>query len=239
MRAAQAPAEIHQRYEEVVEGINRRELRGIPISFSSSNISLMPSTCAFPFEVIVKARYLLGTCEVDILFRWKLGCDALDDIFQVTSEIRMNSVVPPLVPDHNPISRSFGADQCASSEGFLVTFTPEGTKVIFCGYSLISEYFLECLHFFDGRQSIQGRTRADHLTTNDSSQTYRKICSEFGTRFRQEWQYCRTRGDMALGVIPRERMRHNLMMTNPPRCILVASKPTDEGRIGTGRNTPN
>jgi hypothetical protein len=34
-------------------------------------------------------------------------------------------------------------------------------------------------------------------------------------------------------------MRHNLMMTLPfgDRGVLVASNPTDEGRIGTGRNT--
>jgi hypothetical protein len=196
------------------------------------------SFCTNSSEISLEARYSFEYLRGEYPLKKRYFGEDLAYIFQVIREIGMNPVSSPGVPGLPPFFWSFGADHCASSEGFLVTFTPEGTKVIFCGYSLISEYFLNCLHFFDGRQSIQGRTRADHLATNDSSQANRKISGEFGTRFRQEWQYCRTRGDMALGVIPRERMRHNLMMTNPPRCILVALNPTDEGRIGTGRNTP-
>ena len=114
---------------------------------------------------------------------------------------------------------SFGPCLGSSSEGFLATFTPrEGAKVIFCDYSFFSEYFVE-IHFFNGRQSIQGRCRT--LERGPVSAKNGSTAED----------------DMILSLYRRKGMRRNLMMTNlPTRGILVSLKPTEEA-LRKGRNT--
>jgi hypothetical protein len=141
----------------------------------------------------------------------------LRNIFKVVGPIGVNLIGPLTIP----VTRSFGPIPWASSEGFLDSFTPgKGAKVIFCGYSFFSEELSKSLHLFDGRQSIQGRRRSGRNPSQGRVYT---------PRVRQEWQYCQSEGERTQGRLPRERMRHNLMMTNLPTLgILGSLNPTDE-----------
>ena len=146
---------------------------------------------------------------------------------EIIGEIGVFPVTFPGVPTPEPISLftfgSFGADQCSSSVGFLVTYTPRDWRIVICcGYSLFSEDLSNVSH--NGRQSIQGRCRSIATPEKEVERP----------RIRQEWQYCRSGGTED---DPSEIGIHlNLMMTSPePEGFLVAIEPTDDGRIGTVR----
>jgi len=116
-------------------------------------------------------------------------------------------------------SRSFGLLPQASSEGFLVTFTPvvgEGFGEVVSPYSLLPNSSI----FHKGRQSIQGRFRSGEKSS---------------PRCRQEWQYCLSGNTCCLGI----EIQVDLMTPEPqPQRlgILVSLKPTDEA-LRKGRNT--
>lgn len=148
-----------------------------------------------------------------------------------------------------PGSRSFGPLPGPSSEGFLDTFTPgKGSIVIFCDYSFSSEDCSEdgFIHILQvtaeklqsGRVNFQEHAYQSEEREVPTSQSF----SIVGVP--EETQVPRGSSSTELNlrrIQSKEpsfgrRMRHNLMMT-APRGILVAENPTEDGRIGTGRNT--
>jgi hypothetical protein len=166
---------------------------------------------------------------------------ALANILEVGRPVRMLPVTPRSVPMNFPVFfESFGADQCASSEGFLVTLTPgEGSIVIFCDYSLCSKEICQPHRFIPFKIRV-GKEPGHQLEQPKPS--------GFGTLSFEGLSMLRTQLTIPKHFVgmnrprfadsPERGMRHNLMMTAPrPEGILVASNPTDEGRIGTGRNT--
>jgi hypothetical protein len=162
--------------------------------------------------------------------------NTLDSILEIVCPVGMVRVAPSGSPASEASffvcsSRSFGADQCASSEGFLVTFTPGWWRiVIFCDYPRLSEDLRKSFHF--SQIGLRPLLELDGSGVGASQLRTRNLREP-------EMGYGANRGDdnsiinlLEIGV------RHNLMMTSPPTLgILVALKPTDEGRIGTGRNT--
>jgi hypothetical protein len=149
-----------------------------------------------------------------------------------------------------PGSRSFGPLPGPSSEGFLDTFTPgKGSIVIFCDYSLRSEYVLNS-HRFILFESMP-------TTSATRGFTYSPVRSWPQPSTKKVWFRERVLGLLAyparrgtggrlvnlnqLGVrfTPRSGMRHNLMMTAPPTLgILESLNPTDEV-LRKDRNTTN
>jgi len=131
--------------------------------------------------------------------------------------------------------RSFGADQCASSEGFLVTFTPEGVvRILIFPFDFFSEYFPQSPWLF---RFIQPST------------TQREPCQCRMESFLKKQSYTTKAGSprrepsigdrnaLDPGGVPGEVIGIDLMNPNPTQGIMVALNPSDEGRIGTGRNT--
>jgi len=171
----------------------------------------------------------------------------LKDIFEVSCPVGVFPVAPSAVPGYEPLFGSFlwsfGADQCASSEGFLVTFTPRGVEVIFCDYSFGSKDFFESFHFLKtlkGTPSAFAYSRSGGQAILDVSGLQAGEPDRLGAvggNCKQRQEPPREYQDMISRSFPLYPwMRHNLMMTTP-QGILVALNPTDEGRIGTGRNT--
>jgi hypothetical protein len=161
-------------------------------------------------------------------------------ILQIRGPIGVDSVGPAVVP--LPIlvcfPWSFGADQCASSEGFLVTFTPGGRDIVIeCDYSLPPARWKEFFHFDFSERTPDPMGNLQYTRECESKpidQTFWVLLSHpDSTRV--------VRPQSSEGLRPSVQggeIRHNLMMTVPLlQGILVALKPTDEGRIGTGRNT--
>jgi len=171
----------------------------------------------------------------------------LAHIFEVGGPVGMDPVGNPAVPSCEPFFVSslwsFGADQCASSEGFLVTFTPRGVEVIFCDYPVLAENCVESFHFW---QTLKGT----FLSSAYSQSGGDAIQDVVNYQVNEPDRHLRSLvAALPLGGTTQEkpkmislhfslarRVRHNLMMTTP-QGILVALNPTDEGRIGTGRNT--
>jgi hypothetical protein len=180
------------------------------------------------------SQYPSGYGQLDINLRethlW--NCENFENtllnILEIRAPIGMFPVRPSVVPLPVPVSsRSFGADQCASSEGFLVTFTPERGVVIFCDYSCFSEYFIQ-IHSFEWK-TVYPRSRPSlPSSANQRLEKRVPVCAKNGSTAKHSYDTSEVQG---------RRMRHNLMMTTTSLGILVASEPTDEGRIGTGRNT--
>jgi hypothetical protein len=154
--------------------------------------------------------------------------------------------------------RSFGADQCASSEGFLVTFTPETRRIRIFPLDFLSEYLSEvhCFHhcFFENKEQRKNSSRAVQSYTTMPTRV-----SDFGRETFLADLY--SERPVSVGIVPMgssstESFIENfdvartqdwylgevlgIDLMNPGSLgILVALKPTDEGRIGTGRNTQN
>jgi len=161
-------------------------------------------------------------------------------ILEISCPVGMFVEGPFGIPPSKPLSWSsslwsFDADQCVSSEGFLVTFTPasvEGSGEVIFSYPFYSKLNSLKIHFFNGRQSIQGRRRRAIL--NDLiSQRVLPVSAKNGSTAEVEVNFF---GFRAQG----ELVRSNVMTPAPKDTeagILVASNPTDEDRIGTGRNT--
>jgi hypothetical protein len=134
----------------------------------------------------------------------------------------------------------------------LVTFTPCWWNiVIFCDYSILSEDSRKYTHFQRHQSVLEvGNTESREASTENQDVVEQQWQPPLF--FNEPESPC---GGSGLGVIPLKshrgpccevyyyrssegRIRHNLMMTVPSNAgILVALNPTDEGRIGTGRNT--
>ena len=102
----------------------------------------------------------------------------LIDILQIRRPVRVNLIGTGFVPT----LRCFGPLPRDSSEGFLVTFTPGGDRLLEgCGEVIFSYPLSQKFCFFhNGRQSIQDPPR-------------RKACTKQASpRVRQEWQYCQS-----------------------------------------------
>jgi len=155
---------------------------------------------------------------------------ALDDILEIPCPVRVFFVASFGVPVSVPVSWSFGADQCSSSEGFLVTFTP--TPVNIAGEVILG---------YPGRCSaigfIQVRPK-EGGTYGGLSRPLRgrSLSWLFGSALIASPDSEGKQGDpRAVAYLVRLDV-----MTPGVRAeegILVALKPTDEGRTGTVRNT--
>jgi len=147
-------------------------------------------------------------------------------ILEVVTPIGVEVVTPSCVP----LFWSFGADQCASSEGFLVSLTPGTTEDstfpldFSSGHSIIESpdngevrgsLFVDPARLKDGFPSII-------LPSWRGQETDRSFLSA-GTRLTNDL----------------EGSNWRCVMNPGSQGILVASNPTDEGRIGTGRNPQN
>jgi len=165
------------------------------------------------------------------------------NILQILTPVGMYFVTSLSVPFFG----SFGADQCASSEGFLVTLTPgfedsedSSLSLNFSSGHLCSPgmCFITSPSYFDRlRSSLRRGGKAESCSPEKGVQhtaeplrgKTSEIVGGFGKRLNTSPS--RRREDLE-GFIDRDVM-------NPgPRTpgILVALNPTDEGRIGTGRN---
>jgi hypothetical protein len=145
----------------------------------------------------------------------------------------------------SPIPLYFGVStrtSASSSEGFLVTFTPGSRRIQFSPWDFFSEYVIKGSFHFDffernlltlGIYPIGGTPPGFNLIPIRSS--WRNTLP-FGLIL--AWRTSdRDRVDRTPNAYRGEDPRSDLM--NPGlRGILVALNPTDEGRIGTGRNTP-
>jgi len=155
----------------------------------------------------------------------------LDDILEIPCPVRVFFVASFGVPVSVPVSWSFGADQCSSSEGFLVTFTPTS------GY-LAGEVILG----YPGRCSLFGFIQVPH----EEGETYGGLSRLLKRSRSLSWLFGR-----ALIALPDSEWKQGdpgkvaylvrLDVMTPgvitEEGILVALKPTDEGRTGTVRNT--
>jgi len=140
-----------------------------------------------------------------------------------------------------PLFRSFGADQCASSEGFLVTFTPRTVwRIRIFPLNFLSEYF----SYVHNKNTViellaaAGVSKPSSIPATVSSLKEEKVrgveepVSGHDRRQPRWLTFC-----CVIGIVPGGVLRIDLMNPKPILGILVASNPTDEGRIGTGRNT--
>jgi hypothetical protein len=167
--------------------------------------------------------------------------NTLANILEISSPVRMLFIRSSGIPFAKGFgSWSFGADQCASSEGFLVTFTPRVLRSQVFDFYFLSEYFAE-VHRFCGIIAFPvplGRSVETRETPSSSHSTH---CEHWvGTNpsvLRTSLKFWKPKfletietSAFYLGEV----VIINLMTPNPG--ILVAENPTDEGRIGTGRN---
>jgi hypothetical protein len=160
-------------------------------------------------------------------------------ISEIIREVGMYFETSFSVPGYLSIFKDFGADQCASSEGFLVTFIPRrGCGEVIFSYSFSSDVI-----------QIQRRCLVTPAGPEASSEPgYQSVTNSLPRE-----------GFISIVPVPREllkvpmgnqspsrfirghreeTMRSNVMTPAPQSFgVLVASEPTDEGRIGTGRNT--
>jgi len=183
----------------------------------------------------------------------------LAHIFEIRRKVGMNFITPSVIPFiveslFVPLFRSFGADQCASSEGFLVTFTPGSSfsldsEVIFCDYPYSWEDFSD--HRFIPFEIIKRNPTVGSMheilvpsgwDTGITQYLYPGGDASFIASTDRSGAPIETRRlNLRFETLQRDLVHHNLMMTESvvgsSLGILVALKPTDEGRIGTGRNT--
>jgi len=189
-----------------------------------------------------------------VSFRSLFNENTLLNILEIRRPIGVFFVGSPAIPGSEPTFSepfwSFGASHCASSEGFLATFTPRERIVIFCDYWFFSEDSRKGVHFdlptkcsSRGFAILPGGQHANLDVENvrwqppsDSFEPER-LCGGSGESDVLQG-IARSSDRVNLPIIGSlgESMRHNLMMT-APQGILEALIPTDEGRIGTGRNT--
>jgi len=186
--------------------------------------------------------------------------NTLVNILEVVREVGMDS--ESFLPI--PLSKSFfgsslwsfGADQCASSEGFLVTLTPGGSQSSVRIHVLPMDFLLEDSrkgsHFDrqpkENRNGILTLPGGQHANLDVGNVRKEKSflilpnqrgCVEAPVR--ESYHPVTSGGDQSLNPVRgplRRILRRNVM--NPadkgfPRGFLVALNPTDEGRIGTGR----
>jgi hypothetical protein len=183
-------------------------------------------------------------------FSLKLNENTLLYIFQIRGPIGVFLVSPSAVPGSETsffVSSlgSFDADQCVSSEGFLVAFTPStimrAGEVIF-SYSLFSECSIFHNRFQTtvpkGARNLDGRRDpgfCDLYRSQSTRKCRNRVCRSIPSVVAPAIEGRIRCGDTA----PGEEMRSNVMTPGNLTVvgILAALKPTDEDRIGTGRNT--
>jgi len=160
----------------------------------------------------------------------------LSNITEISAEVRVLSITAPSVPFFG----SFGADQCASSEGFLVTFTPEGKDSEESTFSLD---FSSGYSFEDCFIHIPGSSRCRGPLTHKRKPERRLPLGSTIRRLLQLWRKNRDsgvpeRGEHILSENDLEgSFRICVMIPGPtPWVVLEAENPTDDGRIGTDRN---
>jgi len=196
-----------------------------------------------------KLRIEMSTNGVYLLSEGYAKCQVvknLDNILEISRPVGVHSVRVPGTPSEELSLFSFSfwsfdADQCVSSEGFLVTFTPRDLEVIFCDYGFLTEYLAKGSFHFDFMErdpQLRGftysRVRSWFYPSTQKDDT--------GNECSACWLILAMRDpdpsllNRTLTEYRGEALRHNLMMTRP-QGILVALKPTEEDRIGTGRNT--
>lgn len=190
-------------------------------------------------------------------------------ILQIVAEVRVNVVGPSTQRIHLSVTSffvSFGADQCASSEGFLVTFTLGGEPLEECFTSssvvvlfherIVKQDVAEVLQrsFGDAGNRTEHqsglpkwfvdtgekrwlvpplfypvRTQPTYASTGDEGRCSPRTHKISDTPLVTARPFCERDAT-------RERGEHILSRMVPSLEILVALNPTDEGRIGTGRN---
>jgi len=161
-------------------------------------------------------------------------------IFEIRTPVGVLPVAFPGIPSRESFlfasraSRSFDADQCVSSEGFLVTFTPPpGTGGVEFDYLFVTGQLSEVFHFdFIVRRREEGSLL--------QGQEEIPASPFFGTVPRRENPDSASERNRvkALDEAQVARVRQDLMTPcSLGEGILVALNPTDEDRIGTGRNT--
>lgn len=214
--------------------------------------------------MLIRFTYLLGKCPFCII-SLPLGIKPLYftlrliDILEISSPIGVFLVTSSTIP-LPPLSlflfcsflfiRSFGAGHCApSSEGFLATFTPalrRGAGVVDFDYRQFSQEFSKGSFHFDFRKRDPIR-RGFTFTPVHRDWVISYTNNFYPGWYASEFAYpgCRGPSIPIEWIEPVEApeevaVRLNLMTTAPSlgAGILVALNPTDEGRIGTGRNTP-
>jgi hypothetical protein len=130
-------------------------------------------------------------------------------------------VLPSFSLSEVEVLRSFGAGQCASSEGFLATFTPVVGRIgeVIFSYSGSAGF----IH-------IPSKERGTYVGLSRPVKV-----AAFGLFGRAMIAPAISDENV---VILQSWMRSNVMTPAPNfRGIMEASIPSDEGRIGTGRNT--
>jgi len=141
----------------------------------------------------------------------------LAHILEVFREVGVFSITFPRIPpspSFSLLSRSFGTDQCASSEGFLVTFTPQGRKL--GGFKFPFGYYPGFL--------FGGFIHIPLISGPPEPKLERKLGKP------------RSQGRPQVGnaVIHLNRNQRRILLVDlmnpgfPPLGVLVASKPTDE-----------
>lgn len=157
----------------------------------------------------------------------------------LSKPVGMFFIVPVTFLSHLSIvepdfSRSFDAGQCVSSEGFLATFTPG----IRCGeVKLCYSFPLGIIQIRppSSRSTTEKRKKIEYFFARNtsyfaSSPALREVSSNLLSPLRLA-------GSLLMDS-NRGKIRIRLMTSALfSQGILVASKPTDEDRIGTGRNT--
>lgn len=171
----------------------------------------------------------------------------LAGILEIEGPIRMFSIgllAIPLFPMFLSLFWSFGAYQGASSEGFLVPFTPGAGRFTF-DYWILTEDSAEGSHFFltrnlhqqgliHSRQVKSGSQDVVGFPTNEPGNL-----SPGGGSLKFLFGCENThRNDGTRRESQGESIRQDVM--NPGSLgVLEALNPTDEGRLGNGRNTQN
>jgi len=184
-------------------------------------------------------------------------------ILKVVCPVGMFLVAPLEIPVLRPISllspRSFGADQCASSEGFLVTFTPpfrvRTSEESILDLGFLSEDSRSTSHFKMNQRSL--RQALANCWTSGGSNPGRRQSSGFPQELRSASNQIGLLDEPQPVSGPRSSFRDHLIVRKyiigpqgspfflnvmipgffPGRVgIMVALNPSDEGRIGTGRN---
>jgi len=177
---------------------------------------------------------------------------------KVVCPIRVSPMCYFRIPTRESFFRRFGADQCASSEGFLVTFTPgsrsRSRKNLFLNledslgdslggvhFSRTPKYLCALLRTLERRPpSNPGRRqcrKSSYFFFHVEPERLREGSHRSAERRGSVRKYpeCDTTEELPGGLRFRDLMIPDSKTLSLG--ILVTLKPTDEGRIGNGRNT--
>jgi hypothetical protein len=171
----------------------------------------------------------------------------LAHIPEVVCKVGMDRVCPPGTPASKPslFCPTWGVS--ALTKGAIVSkflgylYSRKGLEVIFCDYTLFSEYLSNGSFHFDFFERNPGQPGIYILggpilgiSFYQEGITWKRVLPSLLILDARDLRS--RRGDGAIGWIPRRVLRHNLMMTNPYQGILVSLKQADEA-LRKGRNT--